>query len=95
MTDQLMDDLSNEEHEALLLMSEHAIAPPLSPAAKAVLNAFRTAPICAEVKLAAALRAAADQVVPLPRLPYDSCCDVSASAIRAELLGIAAELEGL
>ena len=45
--------------------------------------------------IAAALRAAADQVVPLPRLPYDSCCDVSASAIRAELLGIAAELEGL
>ncbi len=28
MTEQLMDDLSNEEHEALLLMSEHAIAPP-------------------------------------------------------------------
>ena len=45
--------------------------------------------------IAAALRAAADQVVPLPRLPYDSCCDVSASAIRAELLGIAAELEAL
>jgi len=42
----------------------------------------------------AALRAVADQVVPLPRLPYDSCCDVSASAIRAELLAIAAELEG-
>ncbi len=42
---------------------------------------------------AAALRAAADQVVPVPRLPYDSCCDVSASAIRAELLAIAIELE--
>ena len=33
MTDQLMDDLTNEEHEALLLMSEHGIAAPLSPAA--------------------------------------------------------------
>ena len=44
--------------------------------------------------IAAALRAAADQVVPLPRLPYDSCCDVHAAAIRAELLAIAAELEG-
>jgi hypothetical protein len=44
--------------------------------------------------LAAALRAAADQVVPIPRLPYDSCCDVQAAAIRAELLAIAAELEG-
>jgi hypothetical protein len=43
---------------------------------------------------AAALRAAADQVVPIPRLPYDSCCDVHAAAIRAELLAIAAELEG-
>jgi hypothetical protein len=35
-----MDDLTNEEHEALLLMSEHAIAPPLSPAADAVLDAY-------------------------------------------------------
>ena len=47
-----------------------------------------------EAALAAALRAAADQVVPVPKLPYDSCCDVSASAIRAELLAIADELEG-
>mgnify|MGYP003343734334 FL=1 len=44
--------------------------------------------------LAAALRALADQVVPLPRLPYDSCCDVHTAAIRAEILAIAAELEG-
>jgi hypothetical protein len=43
--------------------------------------------------IAGALRAAADQVVPIPRLPYDSCCDVHAAAIRAELLAIAAELE--
>jgi hypothetical protein len=43
--------------------------------------------------VAAVLRAAADQVVPIPRLPYDSCCDVHAAAIRAELLAIAAELE--
>jgi hypothetical protein len=42
--------------------------------------------------LAAALRAAVDQVVSSPRLPYD-CCDVTAAAIRAELLAIAAELE--
>jgi hypothetical protein len=46
-----------------------------------------------EATLAAALRAAADEVVPSPRLPYDSCCDVSAAAIRAELLAIAIELE--
>ncbi len=43
--------------------------------------------------VAAALRAAANEVVPAPRLPYDSCCDVNASAIRAELLAIAVELE--
>ena len=74
--------------------SDDAIAAPLSPAAQAVLDAVTPYPIH-EAALAAALRAAADQVVPLPRLPYDSCCDVSASAIRAELLGIAAELEAL
>lgn len=75
----------------------------LSPAAQAVLDAAHDGanevlfdigdespvPMCA----AAALRAAADQVVPIPRLPYDSCCDVYAAAIRAELLAIAAELE--
>ena len=43
---------------------------------------------------AAALRALAVQVVPQPRLPYDSCCDIHAAAIRAEILAIAAELEG-
>lgn len=32
-------ELTDEEHEALLLKSEHAIAPPLSPAASAVLKA--------------------------------------------------------
>ena len=50
--------------------------------------------ICVHRKgLAAALRAAADQVLPAPRLPHDSCCDVNAAAIRAELLAIAVELE--
>ena len=71
----------------------------LSPAAQAVLAAcgcpdpdspFR---LVARGFAGAALRAAVDQVVPAPRLPYDSCCDVHASAIRAELLAIAIELE--
>ena len=72
----------------------------LSPAAQAVLDAYEAVdcdPFLGnppEAALAAALRAAADQVVPVPKLPYDSCCDVSASAIRAELLAIADELEG-
>ena len=77
----------------------------LSPAANAVLTAVTLTkydvppeglPAFAEEMaplLAAALRAAADQVVPAPRLPYDSCCDVNASAIRADLIAIAIELE--
>jgi hypothetical protein len=72
----------------------------LSPAAQAVLDAAFTLAdnldrdVTEEEMIAAALRAAADQVVPIPRLPYDSCCDVHAAAIRAELFAIAAELEG-
>ena len=69
MTDQLMDDLTNEEHEALLLMSEHAIAPPLSPAADAVLDAYMAncgwldGPLEKDYRCAAAaLRAVADEV---------------------------------
>ena len=71
----------------------------LSPAAQAVLNAaeavseYGKATPLMKARLAAALRAAADQVVPVPKLPYDSCCDVSASATRSQLLAIAAELE--
>jgi hypothetical protein len=64
----------------------------LSPSAQAVLDAYRSSHLSIN-NLAAALRAAADQVVPAPRLPYDSCCDVNAAAIRAELLAIAIELE--
>ena len=67
MTDQLMDDLTNEEHEALLLMSEHAIAPPLSPAAQAVLQAacihhglFNEEIVQRRRSIAAALRAAVE-----------------------------------
>lgn len=69
-----------------------------SPAAQAVLDAaYRRMDENpnneVEATLAAALRAAANQVVPAPHLPYDSCCDVNAAAIRTELLAIAAELE--
>ena len=110
MTDQLMDDLSNEEHEVLLLMSEHGIAAPLSPAADAVLDAaikgfWRSSFNSEGNGAAAALRAAADQVVPLreaPRIRYDAkrptvewhiwnACQQS----RFRLLAIAAELEDL
>jgi hypothetical protein len=72
----------------------------LSPAVQAIVNAaveagggYGRATLTLHARLAAALRAAADQVVPAPHLPYDSCCDVNAAAIRAELLAISIELE--
>jgi hypothetical protein len=94
MTEQLMDNISNEEHERLISISEHAIASPLSPAAQAVVDAIESRiDRCAAV--AAALRVVADQVTPSdaiePRnyLPMAIECQ----RIRAELLAIAAELE--
>ena len=71
----------------------------LSPAAQAVLDAVTPYPIH-EAAIAAALRAAADQVVPLRRKPLyaDSAEESAWSAqqdTREELLAIAAELEGL
>ena len=70
----------------------------LSPAAQAVLDAFLSewnvyAISEARWATAAALRAAADQVVP-PDPCGDDCCIDLCVGIRAELLAIAAELEG-
>ena len=75
---------------------------PLSPSAQAVLDAYETSYIesSTESGLAAALRAAADQVVPLAPKPSDTfCCPPvdtilwnRVTNIRAELLAIAAEL---
>ena len=95
MTEQLMDNLSNEEHEALLLMSEHAIAPPLSPAAKAVAWAYDNAPEKTTGNhryhwIAAALCAAADQLQ--ERKPRPS---IGIDWSSSELYTIAAELEAL
>ncbi len=79
---------------------------PLSPAAQAVLDAFRNVPDLRDCpSLAAAIRALADQVVPEdydpPRgLSYpekDACIDGECSRnedIRSEILAIAAELKG-
>lgn len=92
MTEQLMDDLTNEEHESLLLMSEHGIAAPLSPAAKAVLDAatqYEINPECYSREIAAAaLRAAADQFNSVEAMPGAPFC-------RNKLLAIANELEGI
>jgi hypothetical protein len=80
----------------------------LSPAAQAVLSAANASATNAwsdathqrfRSGVAAALRAAADQVVPEPltqRSPCREHCIIGGAAkrIRAELLAIAAELEG-
>jgi len=76
----------------------------MSPAAQAVLDAFianwQDETLAQDRQcLAAALRAAADQVVPEPltqRSPCREHCIIGGAAerIRAELLAIAAELEG-
>lgn len=67
MTDPHDYELTEEEHEALLLRSEHAIAPPLSPAARAVLDAATKAAWSSAFNsegkgAAAALRAASSQL---------------------------------
>jgi hypothetical protein len=72
---------------------------PLSPAAQAVLDAVcdNTEPDCdTQHLIAAALRAAADQVVPQPPKNWDLISPVAAreGEIRLALLAIAAELEG-
>jgi hypothetical protein len=60
----------------------------LSPAAQVVWDAFASAPTCAEVKLAAALCAAADQVEPDDGVPSE------VRRVLDDLLAIAAELDG-
>ncbi len=72
----------------------------LSPAAQAVLDAFMDSPVDAgnyyatrSRQIAAALRAAAGQVVPSNALYARSCCEFVGEQCRAQLLAIAAELE--
>jgi hypothetical protein len=69
--------------------------PELSPAAQAVLDAAENDcihPADLHKIVAAALEAAADQVVPEDPCGYD-CCITQCEQIRAELLAIAAELK--
>jgi hypothetical protein len=80
--------------------------PPLSPAAQAVLDAFLNGYICKSScnvafeadrnGIAAALQAAADQVVPEPPKNWDLISPVAAREreIRKNLIAIAAELKG-
>ena len=66
----------------------------LSPAAQATLEAAYLAGYEHEDIAAAVLRAAADQVVPASLPWHRATCNPFAGQIRAELLAIAAELEG-
>jgi len=80
-----------------------ALDQPLSPAAQAVLDAFHKelSPDNQPGGLPAALRAAADQVVPVTPAPNDTfCCPpvqttvwMALARVRSQLLAIAAELE--
>lgn len=88
-------ELTDEEHEALVLISEHAVVSPLSLAAQAVLNAYRDADINDAVTAAAVLRAVVNQMVPTDELYARSCCEFTADSIRNALLAIADELEQL
>jgi hypothetical protein len=66
-------------------------------AARAVLSAYDSAPFSDDLgdraALAAAIRVATDQALPMPPLPLDSCCDVLLMRARARLLTIANEVE--
>ena len=105
MTDLTPNDLSHLSEESFIALcpqGEHAPGPPfLSPAAQAVLDAYEKANDCYREEwgqLAAALRAAADQVVP-PALEEEFIDRNQALPltkmveIRRKLLAIAAELE--
>ena len=95
MTDILDDsyesDLTDEEHEGLILISEHAIAKPLSPAAQAVLEAYRSSHLSIN-NLAAALRAAS---LHLRAEEVETCGGASYALVIEvdDLIAIADELE--
>ena len=90
------EELTEEEHEALLLRSEHAIGPPLSPAARAVLDAYRDADIDDAITAAAVLRVIAAQLQmdqPLGDTDADAGVFAAHQAICYSILAIADELE--
>lgn len=96
-----LSHLSDEQFRALCPLGEHAPGPELlSPAAQAVMDHFlANVEISLEHGLAAALRAAADQVAPeqlledVPGRFVNGCCHAQRQNTRAQLLAIATELE--
>jgi hypothetical protein len=94
LDDSYESDLTEEEHERLILMSEHAIAKPLSSAAYEVVRAAHAVDWVNTKALAAALRAAADQVVPVPINAQTSEEHWALLGVKNRLLAIADELAG-
>ena len=67
----------------------------LSPAAQAVLDAADIGFSAPSIRIAAALQAAADQVVPLHACSLGSTRGTTRLGVRQKLIAIAAELEGV
>lgn len=86
MTDSHDYELTDKEHEALVAISEHAIAPPLSPAANAVLSAFGN--------YAERANYGSDDLVPALAEALKAAA-LYCSGGRLALMVIAAELESL
>ena len=66
----------------------------LSPAAQAVMDAADIGFSTPSIRIAAALRAAVDQVVPLHACSLGSTRGTTRLGVRQKLIAIAAELEG-
>jgi hypothetical protein len=67
----------------------------ISPAAQAVLDAFINAPCCNKRSVAATLRGAADQAIPMTKSPWGSTLVpvLTAQESRERILAIADELD--
>ena len=83
-------------YNTLITYKDIMTEPTLSPAAQAVLDAFNGVHelVNRRRKIAATLRAAADQVVPEPQSDPTTWTQCAFLGVREDLLAIADELEG-
>ena len=99
MTNHIPNDLSHlseAEFNALCPQGEHAPGPqPISPAAQAIEEAVDNAWSNSRARAAAALRAAADQVIPEVLLLGSDYQEIALQEARKAILAIADELDGL
>lgn len=100
LNDAYESDITDDEHERLILVSEHAIAPPLSPEARKVFEAFNSkfewiedgVPGPQFKAIAAALRAAALEI---HSEEYETCGGASYALMIEldDLIALADEIE--